>query len=95
MINTLIKFRPLIKDIGTLAKLTYAFATGNYRYISKKAAIGIIIAFLYLLSPIDMIPDFFSIFSFVDDALVLGLIAHLLREDLDKFNNWNEDINTK
>ncbi len=90
MINTLIKIKPFVNDIGTLGKLGFAFINGKYRYISKKAAIGIIIAILYILNPIDLVPDFLSLFGFIDDAAVLGLIAYLLREDIEKFRDWED-----
>ena len=88
MIKTLYKIKPFISEIGTLCKLTFAFITGKYRNISRKAIIGIVIALIYLLNPIDLVPDFLSIFGFIDDAALLALIAKLLEDDLDKFKEW-------
>lgn len=93
MFNKIIRIKPLIKDIGTLGRLSFAFVTGSYRNLSKKAVLGMIIALLYILNPIDAVPDFLSIFGFLDDAAILALITHLLNEDIRKFREWDNSDN--
>ena len=93
MINSLYKIKPFINEIGTLSKLTFALITGKYRNISRKAIIGIIIAIIYLLNPIDIVPDFLSLFGFLDDAVILAFIAKLLEDDLNNFKDWENSSN--
>lgn len=93
MINLLIRIKPFLKDIATLGKLAFAFFTGKYRKISKKAVAAIIIGVVYLISPIDIVPDFLSIFGLIDDAAVIGFITYLLHDDLEKFREWDEKGN--
>lgn len=93
MINLLIRIKPFLRDIATLGKLAFAFVTGRYRDISKKAVAAIILGAVYIISPIDIVPDFLSIFGLMDDAAVLGFITYLLKDDLDKFRDWDEKGN--
>lgn len=91
MINLLIRIKPFLTDVVTLARLAFAFITGRYRHISKKAIAAIFIGAVYLLNPIDFVPDFFSLFGLLDDAAVLGFITYLLKDDLNKFRDWDEN----
>lgn len=90
MFNFFLRIKPFLKDIAALGKLAFAFVTGSYRNISKKAVAGIVIGFVYLVSPVDLIPDFFSVFGLADDVAVIGFITYLLKEDLDSFRTWEE-----
>jgi len=49
----------------------------------------IIIAALYVLSPIDLIPDLFPIFGWLDDAFLVGIMVYYLkRGSLPVFLSW-------
>lgn len=48
----------------------------------KVVAIG---ALLYLISPIDAIPDFIPIVGLLDDVGVIGLAVITLKDELDKY----------
>ncbi len=42
--------------------------------------ITIILTFLYIISPIDLIPDFLLPFGLIDDGLILSFLIIALRE---------------
>lgn len=90
MLNFFLRIKPFLKDIVTLGKLAFAFVSGSYRNISNKAIAGIVFGFVYLISPVDLIPDFFTVFGLADDVAVVGFITYLLREDLDAFRSWED-----
>ena len=64
--------------------------SGDYKEVPTTSIIVIIIGLLYLVSPIDLIPDFLP-FGLVDDAMVLGLIIKQVKNDLDKYKEWLEN----
>ena len=50
------------------------------------AAIGFAVA--YLISPIDVIPDFIPIAGFVDDASVFALVVAAFDSDIKAYKEW-------
>ncbi|HEY5575519.1 MAG TPA: DUF1232 domain-containing protein [Clostridiaceae bacterium] len=82
---------PLI-ELGESLKLIFGlvkdYAKGRYRDIRYGSLIAIIIGLLYLVAPIDSIPDFIPLAGFIDDAAVLGLIIKQVRSELDKYKIW-------
>ena len=50
------------------------------------AAIGFAVA--YLVSPIDVIPDFIPFLGFVDDAAVFALVVKGFESDITDYKNW-------
>jgi len=82
---------PLI-ELGESLKLIFGltrdYARGSYRDVRYRSIILIIIGLLYLVAPIDSIPDFIPIAGFIDDAAVLGLVIKQVRSELDKYKTW-------
>jgi uncharacterized membrane protein YkvA (DUF1232 family) len=78
---------PLKRDVQTLLRLLRATGEGRYRQLSKKnialAALGV----LYLVSPLDLIPDFLP-GGFADDAAVIGFVVRKIRTELTAFEAW-------
>ena len=82
---------PLI-ELGESLKLIFGltrdYARGSYRDVRYRSIILIIIGLLYLVAPIDSIPDFIPIAGFIDDAAVLALVIKQVRSELDKYKIW-------
>src|SRR5680860_175375 len=43
---------------------------------------------LYVLSPIDLIPDFIPFVGYLDDALVFAACLKFAQQDLEKYREW-------
>lgn len=82
--------KSLIGDIKLLVQLTKDWMSGRYREISKGSVIMVIISFLYLINPIDLIPDFL-IGGFLDDAAVFGYILKKISAELDLYKEWKKN----
>lgn len=54
--------------------LYYAFLDKRTRFWNKLPAL---ISLIYLLSPIDLIPDFIPFFGYLDDLIVVPLLLNL------------------
>ena len=78
---------PIKKDLQTLLRLMRAYGEGRYRQVSGRnvalAALGIV----YLVSPLDVVPDFLP-GGFADDAAVIGFIVRKIRTELVAFEAW-------
>lgn len=75
----------VFKEIQLLLALIRAYWTGEYREIPWYSIAAIVSALLYVLSPIDLIPDFLPLVGYVDDAAVIAACLAMVREDLARF----------
>lgn len=77
----------IFDDIKTMVNLLKDWLRGDYHELKKSSVIMIIIAFLYLISPIDIIPDFLP-GGFIDDIAVLGFVFKKLTNEINKYKDW-------
>jgi uncharacterized membrane protein YkvA (DUF1232 family) len=78
----------LVEDMKALLRMTMAYARGQYRDIPRDKLLLAVGAIAYFLSPFDVIPEFLGPLGFSDDALVLGLLLRLMREEVGRFLDW-------
>ena len=61
----------------------------NSKYpVPKKTVLVITFSFLYLISPIDFLPDVIPLLGFADDIALLAFAFSLIKEDLDNYRAW-------
>ena len=63
---------------------------GKYRDVSAKSIIIFFIALAYIISPLDLIPDYIIGLGQIDDAVILGLSLYFLEKDLRKYKEWKD-----
>jgi uncharacterized membrane protein YkvA (DUF1232 family) len=71
-----------------MLRLIRAYYRGDYRVVSESTLVVIIAAVIYVVSPLDVIPDAIPGIGFLDDATVLSLALQRTRNDLDDFMSW-------
>ena len=77
-------------DVVLLLDLLRAYARGDYRDVAAGSLVGVVAALLYLLAPVDAVPDFIAGLGLVDDAAVLGYVVSTLGDELTAFRNWRQ-----
>ena len=79
----------LTDEARALARLVDAYRRGEYREISPRK-LGLLAAGLaYVISPLDVVPDFVPL-GFLDDAIVLGLLLRSVKSEVDTFRRWEQ-----
>lgn len=78
------------KDLLLLISLVKDYYQGNYRDVPYKTISAAVVGLLYVINPIDIIPDFIPLIGQVDDALVLGFCLKLMEKDLLKYKLWKD-----
>jgi uncharacterized membrane protein YkvA (DUF1232 family) len=78
---------PIKKDVQTLLRLLRAYGEGRYRQVSGKNLALAGLGLIYLVSPLDVVPDFLP-GGFADDAAVIGFILRKIRTELVAFEAW-------
>jgi uncharacterized membrane protein YkvA (DUF1232 family) len=78
----------LIGDLKLFVSLMKDYGSGAYKKFPFLSVAGIVFTLAYIISPIDLIPDYIIGIGQIDDAAVLGLCLYLLRKDLGKYKEW-------
>lgn len=79
-----------IADLKFLFSIIQDYIKGEYREIPYWSIAAIVAALLYVLSPIDLIPDFIPVVGYVDDALVVAACLAMLEQDLHEYKEWKK-----
>jgi uncharacterized membrane protein YkvA (DUF1232 family) len=77
-------------DIQTLIRLVRAYRKGQYKEVPWETIALAIGALIYLLSPVDLIPDPIPVAGYVDDVAVIGFVVASITVDLENFRDWEE-----
>lgn len=82
-------FEGIMDDINSLGRMFGKWKSGEYSGLSK-LNIGLYIAgVLYVLSPLDFIPEMLlSVIGLADDVGVVAFVIFSLRKELKKFKLW-------
>lgn len=77
-------------DIKLMFAMISDYWNGSYRNVPWKSIAAIAGALLYVLNPLDVIPDLILGVGFVDDAGVVALCLKLVESDLIRYAAWKE-----
>ena len=75
-----------------MLRLVRAYSEGNYRDVPESKLVVIIAAIIYVVNPLDVIPDALPALGFLDDATVLALALRRSRQTLDDFMAWETAV---
>lgn len=81
------QFKTFWSDLKTLLSLLKDAARGRYKPQSKKSLILMVLALLYFLSPLDLIPDLL-IGGFIDDAALIAWVLTKVKDEIDNYEAW-------
>lgn len=83
----------LVDDITMTIELIGEFVSGTYRKVPVRVIVSALAAIIYLVSPIDLIPDLIPGLGFIDDAAVLTLVLGTgLSLELKKYRKCKQTI---
>uniref|UniRef100_UPI003743FD52 YkvA family protein n=1 Tax=Salegentibacter tibetensis TaxID=2873600 RepID=UPI003743FD52 len=84
------KLQRYLDDAKILFSLLKDYANGTYREVPFNVVAAIGGALIYVLSPIDLIPDFIPVIGYLDDAAVIAFCLNLIEKDLISYNIWKK-----
>ena len=80
-----------IRDIMFLfIRLVKSYFNGEYRAISTKSIVLGIATLLYVVSPIDLVPDFIPVLGFADDISLMAWFIKAFQSELSKYKEWEQ-----
>ncbi|MBP7509462.1 MAG: DUF1232 domain-containing protein [Prolixibacteraceae bacterium] len=78
------------EDVKLLIAMIKDYWNDVYQDIPWWVIAAVVFALLYVLNPIDLIPDFIPILGLTDDAAVLALCLAMTEKDIQKYRQWKE-----
>ena len=90
---------PKLTDFPGLIRSTPAMfrdlLTRRYRQWPAGTLVGGFLGFLYLVNPLDFIPEALPGIGVIDDALMLGVFLAFLSRDVKKYLFWKQTRETQ
>lgn len=77
-----------LEDLKTLIRMSKAWIYREYTDMNNQTILYTIVAIIYFVTPTDFVPDFLIGLGYVDDAAVISWVLTIIKNDLDKFKNW-------
>lgn len=84
------KLKRFSADIRLMFGMIRDYWNGSYRDVPWKSIAAIAGALIYVLNPLDVIPDLLIGIGFLDDAGVVALCLKLVESDLHRYAAWKE-----
>ncbi len=75
-------------DACTVFSLLKDRYTGAYKETPWRTIAALVGALLYVLTPLDLIPDFIPLLGFADDAVVFGFALNFAKPELEAYRAW-------
>ena len=72
-------------------RLLRAFINREYLDIPWRSIVLVVVAIIYFVSLVDLIPDFIPGVGFIDDAAVIAFVIAQIRSDIDKYIHWEAE----
>ncbi len=88
-------FDDIWDDLQALIRMVRAYRKGDYTQISKKSIILVGGALVYLVNPLDIIPDIAPLVGLLDDFTIIGYVINTVRQEVKDFLAWEDSIITE
>lgn len=82
------KFKQLIDTALTVVRLVRSYVAGEYRQIHSTTIVSGAAVLLYVLSPIDLVPDFIPVVGFLDDLSLISWFIGKFKGEISSFREW-------
>ena len=76
--------------VPVMISLVKKYVQGKYTTVPYGTILAILSALIYLLSQIDLIPDFLPGIGYLDDIAVVGFCITMVKADIDSYDVWRQ-----
>jgi uncharacterized membrane protein YkvA (DUF1232 family) len=82
------KLKKLMQQGKLILSMVRDYWSGRYREVPYWAISAAALSLLYVLNPLDVIPDVVPGFGYLDDATLVAFCLKLIERELDKYQSW-------
>ncbi len=79
-----------LSDVPAVISLIRSYIKKEYKDVPVASIIAGMAALIYLVSPVDLIPDYIPGAGLVDDAAIFVLCWKMIHDDVDKYQAWRK-----
>ena len=80
----------VLESLGTLSRMIKAAVSKEYHGLPASTIVMGVAVVIYFLSPIDLVPDWIPIIGLLDDAALLAWFMTSIKDEMDKFLDWEK-----
>ncbi len=80
-----------VEDGKLLLSIVKDYWSGGYRQVPYGAIAASVFTLIYVLNPLDLVPDVLPVIGQLDDVAVVSACLLLLEHDLHKYKDWKKD----
>lgn len=80
-----------VSDIACMVSLVRSYIKKEYTDIPIGTIISIVSTLIYIISPIDLIPDTIPVVGYIDDIMLLGWVLKSIHSDIEEYKKWRVD----
>lgn len=85
------QLKGFLEDFTFLFSMIKDYYNKKYTEVPMYVIAGIGGTLLYVLSPVDLIPDFIPVVGFIDDAAIVAFCLKMVSMEVDKYKVWKEN----
>ena len=74
-----------------MVSLVRSYIKKGYTDIPIGTIISIISTLIYIISPIDLIPDYIPVVGYIDDIAILSWVLKSINSDVEEYKKWRTD----
>ena len=79
-----------LADVPALISMLRAYMNKTYREVPAGTVLSIIATLLYVLSPLDIVPDGIPVLGIADDILLVDYVMDKIHDDVEKYRKWKQ-----
>lgn len=79
---------PLKEDVKTLLRMLLDYKNGHYTDLPWKTVSAIAFSLLYILNPLDLVPDFIPFLGYLDDITIVNFALKFIGDDIVNYREW-------
>ena len=90
-LNKILKLKVFSKQkqkLKLLLELLKKYRSGEYRIIPWRSVAAITFTLLYIVNPLDIIPDVLPVLGYIDDMSVFMALYGLIDKDIEAYKEW-------
>ena len=77
-----------VNELKLMFAMVQDYWNGDYREVPWMTVAAIVGALIYVISPVDLIPDFIPGIGLVDDAAVVAACLKVVQTDFEVYKEW-------
>ena len=77
-------------DIAVMCSMIRAYIKKQYTEVQVSTILLAVAALIYVVNPMDLIPDYVPGVGLIDDAAAIGLVLQMIHMDLNKYKKWQK-----